>query len=77
MNSSTHLDFLIFNKISKKPLLAIEVDGYSFHKSGTRQAKRDRMKNSILDKYGIPYIRFATNGSNEKELLRQKLDSIL
>ena len=76
MNSSTHLDFLIFNKISKKPLLAIEVDGYSFHKSGTRQAERDRMKNSILDKYGIPYIRFATNGSNEKELLRQKLDSI-
>ncbi len=76
MNSSTHLDFLIFNKISKKPLLAIEVDGYSFHKSGTRQAERDRMKNSILDKYGIPYIRFATNGSNEKDLLRQKLDSI-
>ena len=32
MNHSTHLDFLIYNKITKKPLLAIEVDGYEFHK---------------------------------------------
>ncbi len=29
---STHLDFLIFNKLSKHPVLAIEVDGFEFHK---------------------------------------------
>ena len=63
MNSSTHLDFLIFNKISKQAFLAVEVDGYSFHRHGTKQFERDKMKNDILDKYGIPYIRFATNGS--------------
>ena len=28
MNPATHLDFLIYNRISKKPVLAIEVDGY-------------------------------------------------
>ena len=76
MNSSTHLDFLIFNKISKKAFLAVEVDGYSFHKAGTKQAERDKMKNRILEKYGIPYLRFATNGSGEKEILRQKIDSL-
>ena len=32
MNPATHLDFLIYNRISKKPVLAIEVDGYEFHK---------------------------------------------
>lgn len=34
------------------------------------------MKNTILEKYGIPYLRFATNGSGEKEILRQKIDSL-
>jgi hypothetical protein len=76
MNSSTHLDFLIFNKISKQAFLAVEVDGYSFHRHGTKQFERDKMKNDILDKYGIPYIRFATNGSGEKEILRQKINSL-
>ena len=55
MNTATHLDFLIYNRISKKPILAIEVDGYHNHKDGTLQAKRDKMKNHILELYGIPY----------------------
>ena len=76
MNSPTHLDFLIFNKISKKAFLAVEVDGYSFHKAGTKQAERDKIKNTILEKYGIPYLRFATNGSGEKEKKKKKIDSL-
>lgn len=77
MNSNTHLDFLIINSISKKPILAVEVDGYDFHKEGTRQYERDEMKNHILKLYDIPYIRFATNGSREKEQLIEKLNEIL
>lgn len=77
MNSATHLDFLIYNKISKKPVLAIEVDGYHYHKPGTKQAERDIMKNHILDLYNIPYLRFATNGSREKEILTEKLNQCL
>ena len=73
MNSATHLDFLIFNKISKKPVLAIEVDGFHYHKDGTQQAERDRMKNRILELYDIPYLRLATNGSREKEKIIEKL----
>lgn len=66
---ATHLDFLIYNKLGKNPVLAIEVDGYEYHKMESRQAKRDVMKNEILEKYKIPLIRFSTTGSGEKERL--------
>ena len=74
MNTATHLDFLIYNRISKKPVLAIEVDGFHYHKSGTRQYERDRMKDHILDLYGIPMLRFATNGSNEMAQVGKALE---
>lgn len=44
VNPATHLDFIIYNRISKKPVLAIEVDGYRFHKNNTIQQARDAMK---------------------------------
>jgi len=66
---STHLDFVIFNKLGKNPVLAIEVDGYEYHRKDSRQAERDVMKNDILEKYGIPLVRFSTTGSGEKEKL--------
>ncbi len=76
MNKGTHLDFLIYNRISKKPVLAVEVDGYHYHKDGTEQNIRDRKKDKILDLYNIPLIRFSTNGSEEKTKLIEKLRSI-
>ena len=75
-NPLTHLDFLIYNKFGKNPVLAIEVDGFANHRDGTQQAERDRMKDKILEKYGLPLLRFVTNGSNEKEILKQKLGDI-
>lgn len=69
LNPLTHLDFALYNKISKKILAAIEVDGYAYHKAGTRQAERDTLKNSVLEKYEIPFLRFTTTGSGEKERL--------
>ena len=54
MNPATHLDFLIYNRISKKPVLVVEVDGYAFHKDGSAQAERDKMKNHILDLSRMP-----------------------
>ena len=73
---NTHIDFYIFKKIGDKPVLAIEVDGYKNHKKGTKQYDRDLMKNRILEKYQIPIIRLKTNGSNEKEIIKNKLDEI-
>lgn len=73
MNTATHIDFLIFNQISKKPVLTIEVDGFHYHKRGTRQYDRDRMKDRILKLYGIPLLRFPTNGSEEQKQIKQFL----
>ena len=75
MNTATHLDFLIYNRISKFPVLAIEVDGFHFHKDGTAQYERDRLKDYILKLYGIPLLRLATNGSGETEKIAAALDS--
>lgn len=66
--SRTSLDFLIFNKLTKTPVLAIEVDGYRYHRHPD-QIRRDTLKNSILQKYRIPLLRLPTNGSCEKEKL--------
>lgn len=75
MNTATHLDFLIYQRISKKPVLAIEVDGFHYHKQGTPQYDRDRMKDHILRLYGIPVLRFPTNGSEEIEKIAEALDA--
>ena len=77
MNHSTHLDFLIYNKITKKPLLAIEVDGYEFHKEGTAQAERDKLKNNIMNTCHIKLLRFKTNGSGEKKKIINELDELI
>lgn len=75
-NILTHVDFLIFDKCGKTPRLAIEVDGTLFHKDGSRQSKRDKMKEDIFEKYGLPLIRFKTNESNERSRLVFKLNEI-
>ena len=73
----SHLDFLIYNRVSKRPILAIEVDGYRYHKEGTKQAERDKIKDDILAQYGVPLVRFATNGSDEARILSGPLDEIM
>lgn len=75
-NKYSCLDFLIYNRISKKPVLAIEVNGYEYHKGDTVQASRDLVKNHILELYEIPLLRFKTNGSGEKEKIIEMLDTL-
>ncbi|GHV88554.1 hypothetical protein AGMMS50267_09140 [Spirochaetia bacterium] len=67
MNSLTHVDFLIFDKLGRVPRLIVEVDGADYHKEGTRQAERDKLKNGILQKYDLPIIRCRTNESGERQ----------
>lgn len=76
MNENTHVDFLIYDKLSHQPVLVIEVDGVNFHKAGGVQAQRDSLKDSILARYGVPIERFRTDGSNEQERLRATLEKI-
>lgn len=76
IKTNSHIDFIIFNKFDNKPILAIEVDGYKFHISKKQQI-RDNIKNNILDKCNVPYIRFKTNEAKEREILIKKLDEII
>lgn len=75
-NYSTHLDFLIINRVTKQPVLAIETDGYSYHNDQTKQHQRDLMKDHILSCYGLPLLRLSTKGSGEKEKVFSMLQQL-
>ncbi len=77
LHPATHVDFIIFNKMDKMPILAIEIDGTAYHREGSNQYARDRMKDEILKKYDIPLIRLATNGSSEEKRVSSELSVIL
>ena len=76
LHPNTHIDFLLYNRVSKQPVLAIETDGYQHHKSGTAQSTRDEKKNHILATYGIPLLRLSTIGTNERERVEKALKGI-
>lgn len=73
----THVDFLIFDRVTKEPKLVIEVDGAAFHQEGSEQAVRDHMKDRILEKYELPIVRLRTDQSREEEILRKVLHEII
>jgi hypothetical protein len=74
---STHLDFLIINHVTKKPILAVETDGYSYHNEATAQHQRDLKKDHILELYGLPLLRLKTIESDEKEKVVSALRSVV
>lgn len=76
-NYSTHFDFLLVNRVSKRPVLAIETDGYAYHNDRTEQHQRDLMKDHILATYGLPLLRLSTKGSSEREKIIAMLNQII
>ena len=69
----THIDFLLFDTVSHKARLAIEVDGTQYHRADSSQGQRDAMKNAILATIGLPLLRLSTAGAHEKEQIIQAL----
>lgn len=55
-----HVDFLIYNSLTKQPLKTIEVDGWHFHKESEAQQSRDVLKDTILTKFGLCPLRIST-----------------
>lgn len=74
--NGSSVDFVIFHKQDKKPMMIVEVDGFAFHENNPQQLKRDKLKDEILTKYNIPILRLSTNGSGEKEKLCSKLRNL-
>ena len=73
---NAHVDFLLYSRSSKRPVLAIEVDGYRHHQGDPVQRARDALKENVLAAYAIPLLRFATNGSAERERLISELKAL-
>ena len=73
IKNNSRLDFLLYNKIDKTPILAIEVDGVSFHDNELQQA-RDLKKNHILEVIGLPLLRLSTDGCNEEQQIIESLN---
>jgi very-short-patch-repair endonuclease len=65
----THVDFLIYHKVSKEKLFVLEVDGIKYHEQDKKQAEHDEIKDRVLKLNNIPIYRFKTNESNEKQRL--------
>lgn len=76
-NPLTHVDFLLFRRVDKSPVLAVEVDGTAFHAAGSLQARRDEKKNRIFERCGIPLLRLRTDESAEALRLEQALEQAL
>lgn len=74
LHPATHIDFLIINRVTKEPLLAIETDGYSYHNEMTEQFQRDRMKDKILELYGLQLLRLSTVGYGEESKIVDALN---
>ena len=71
-----HVDFLIYNSLTKRPLQAIEVDGWHFHKESETQQSRDALKDRILTKFGLCPHRISTTDTVNDETIMKMLQAI-
>lgn len=67
----SHIDFLIYNTLTKTPRCAIEVDGWQFHKGSEAQQERDAVKDSIMAKLGLRLYRLSTTDTVTVETLKK------
>lgn len=72
-NPLTHVDFLIYNSLTKRPTLTIEVDGWHYHKNNDAQQHRDTLKDRILTKYNLRPRRILTTDTVTTDTIKQIL----
>ncbi|WP_123042982.1 AAA domain-containing protein [Cohnella candidum] len=77
INNGASVDFVLFQKFDKSPVMVIEVDGFAYHENNPKQLKRDQLKDNILEKYRIPILRIPTTESGEEQKIRKKLNEVL
>ncbi len=74
-SSLAHVDFLVYNSLTKRPLLTIEVDGWSFHRDSLVQQARDTLKDRLLTKYALTPYRISTTDMVTVEVLKRMITS--
>lgn len=70
------IEFVIYHKMDKMPILAIEIDGYAFHMADSAQGLRDNLKNTILAKYTLPLLRLNTTQTGKEAQILNALAKI-
>lgn len=69
--STRHIDFLICETGTLKPLFGIELDDSSHSRSETQ--KNDLFKNMVFDAAMLPLVRFPVKGTFSTEEIKEKL----
>jgi len=72
----SHVDFLLYNTVTKQPMMCIEVDGWKFHNTDV-QKHRDKMKDEILGAYGLKPVRLSTMSTVTVESVKKIITGIL
>ena len=75
-NPLAHVDFLIYSSLTKRPLQAIEVDGWHFHKGSEVQQSRDALKDRILTKFGLCPHRISTTDTVNEDTIVKMLQTM-
>ena len=69
--SQKHVDFLLCEPVTTRPLLVIELDGASH--GSERQRDRDAAKDAACRSAGVPMLRVAVAGAYKPEALAQAM----
>lgn len=69
--STRHIDFLICETGTLKPLFGIELDDSSHNRAETQ--KNDLFKNMVFDAAMLPLVRFPVKGTFKAEEIKEKL----
>ena len=75
--SVSAIDFAVYHKVSRRMLLAIEVNGTRFHEDSPEQQVRDELKAQIIGIYGADVLVLRTNDSNIELKVRDRLNRVL
>lgn len=74
MRNLSRCDFVFYYRVGKQPLAVIEVDGG--HHNTPEQKRRDALKNSILEKAGLPLLRLNTDEAHVSRNISSFLDTL-
>lgn len=75
MQGRSRCDFVLYYRVGKKPMAVIEVDGASHGES--QQREWDALKDSILQKGGLPLLRLNTVDSYIKTKIKHFIQSAI
>lgn len=69
----THVDFMIYNNLTKETILFIEVDGVKYHEQNKKQNIHDNIKTRAFAQNHLELMRIKTNESSIESKIKQRI----